>query len=75
MVQSVFNVNLFSSKDVQYLGTNLPFNRRHPKAYKYGTVIKGYNGLGTQNKPRAQRNQWLLPNNTPNLFCHNTPQP
>jgi hypothetical protein len=40
---------------------------------KYGTVIEDYNSLGTQNKPGAQRNQWLLPNNTPNLFGHNTP--
>jgi hypothetical protein len=58
MVQNGLNVNVFSLKNVQHLGIKLPFNGHHPKAWKYGAVIKDYNSLGTQNKPWAQRNQW-----------------
>jgi hypothetical protein len=47
----------FQLKNVQHLGIKLPFNRHHPKAWKYGAVIKDYNSLGTQNKQWAQRNQ------------------
>jgi hypothetical protein len=30
--------------------------------------LQDYSSLGAQKKPWAQRNQWLLPNNTPKLF-------